>query len=227
VTRELIHLRPCTAALLKNGQVAGNLELSVLRRQVAHETADWLAGFGLLLWRVNWLDDGVAGSAVATQMVGQIGQEAADAYDKERYYAGSCLTRQLVEAHYLLAYFESDTSQAARWRRASKNRLDKSFKPSKLREVLGMDGGEYRTHCALGGHPTPQAAWLLPDHQPLADQELHWVDLQQHLTDAVIRSLRAAAALGAERLGNSLAEGFEQPPSSIAEWLSLTRWRTR
>lgn len=151
----------------------GYTELSGLRHRAAQDSANWLARFGLLLWRTNWLDDAMVSLAIATQMVGEIGQEAADAYDNQRYYAGSCLTRQLVEAHFLLAYFRMDPTQAARWRTASKSRLDKAFRPTKLRELGGFYGKDYQVHCSLGGHPTPQAAWLLPDHEPLVEREMH------------------------------------------------------
>lgn len=199
---------------------AHDRELSALRRRVAHKTADWLADFGLMLWQANWLDDAVSGLATVTQMVGQIGQEASDAYEKERYYAGSCLTRQLVEAHYLLAYFASDSSQPGRWLGATKNRLEKSFKPAKLRELGGFDGHDYQVHCSWGGHPTPQAKWLLPDHQPLASPELHWVDLQQHMTDSVLCSIRAAGKLNEDdSLTDALGDRFEMPPETLFEWM--------
>lgn len=206
-----------------DGQTSGvteTPEVGELRRQAARQTAGWLASFGLLLWRSNLVDDAVAGVAVVTQMVGQLGQGAVDAFDRDRFYAGSCMTRQLVEAHYLLLYFATDVEQAARWRRASKNRLEKSFRPSKLRHELGADGGDYQVHCALGGHPTPQAAWLLPDHKPLVDREVSWVDLQQHLTDAVHASLNAAKELG-DRLNGVPGVTYEEPPAIIAHWIEL------
>jgi len=53
--------------------------------------------------------------ALLTQMVGQLGQEAADACDRERWYAAAPLTRQIVEVHYLSAVFRDDAPQRARW----------------------------------------------------------------------------------------------------------------
>jgi len=119
-------------------------------------------------------------------MIGQLGQEAADAYDRERWYAATALTRQIVEAHYLMAVFRDDASQRARWLNASNSRIEKSFRPGQMRQAAGFDVAEYKQHCAWGGHPNPSARWLLPNHN---FGEVHpsalAADLALHLTEAV------------------------------------------
>src|SRR3546814_10224515 len=75
-------------------------DLSARRSQICHLAADWLAGAGDSLWVSAWAtqDNDTEAVALLTQMVGQLGQEAADAFDHERWYAATALTRQIVEA---------------------------------------------------------------------------------------------------------------------------------
>ena len=77
-------------------------ELRLLRSEICHRAADWLAAAGNSLWVSAWAtkDDGTEAVALLTQMIGQLGQEAADAFDRGRWYAATALTRQIVEAHY-------------------------------------------------------------------------------------------------------------------------------
>lgn len=103
-------------------------DLRALRSLVCHQAADWLAGAGNSLWVSAWAtkDPDTDAVALLTQMVGQLGQEAADAFDQERWYAATTLTRQIVEAHYLMTVSRDDASQRARWLSASSNRIEKS-----------------------------------------------------------------------------------------------------
>lgn len=59
-------------------------DLAVLRSRVCHLTADWLADAGKHLWVDSWMlrDQGNEAVTLVTQMVGQFGQEAADAFDR-------------------------------------------------------------------------------------------------------------------------------------------------
>jgi len=61
--------------------------------------------------------------ALVTQMVGQLGQAAAECCDHRRWHAATALARQIVEAHYLMALFRDDPDQRTRWLRASTNRI--------------------------------------------------------------------------------------------------------
>jgi hypothetical protein len=123
--------------------------------------------------------------ALVTQMLGQLGQEAVDAFDRERWYAATALTRQIVEAHYLMAVFRDDPSQRLRWLSASTNRVEKSFRPGQMRQAGGFKPSEYKQHCTWGGHPNPSARWLLPNHQGNVHPSVLAADLAMHLTESV------------------------------------------
>lgn len=158
-----------------------------LRSLVCHLAADWLAGAGDSLWVSAWAakDRDVETVALVTQMVGQLGQEAADAFDHERWYAATALTRQIVETHYLMTVFRDDPLQRQRWLNASTNRIEKSFRPSQMRQAGGFRPGEYKRHCIWGGHPDPSARWLLLNLRGSVHPSILVADLATHLTEAV------------------------------------------
>jgi len=134
----------------------------------------------------SWAAEDSEAEAIAllTQMIGQLGQEAADAFDRERWYAATALTRQIVEAQYLMAVFLDDASQRGRWLNASTNRIEKSFRPSQMRQTAGFRASEYKQHCTWGGHPNPTARWLLPNHTFKVHPSVLMADLGMHLTEA-------------------------------------------
>lgn len=158
-----------------------------LRSLVCHLAADWLAEAGQLLWVDSWArkDRDTEAVALVAQMAGQLGQEAADAFDRERWYAAVALTRQIVEAHYLMAVFRDDPMQRRRWLDASTNRIEKSFRPGQMRQAGGFKASEYKQHSAWGGHPNPSARWLLPNHRGGVHPGILVSDLATHLTEAV------------------------------------------
>ncbi len=162
-------------------------ELRALRSEVSHGAADWLAAAGDSLWVSAWAtkDRDTEAIALVTQMVGQLGQAAADSFDREQWYAANALARQIVEAHYLLAVFRDDPTQRRRWLTASTNRIEKSFRPSQMREASGFLPSEYKQHCAWGGHPNPSARWLLPNHSGNSHPSVLSADLAMHLTETV------------------------------------------
>lgn len=157
-----------------------------------------------------------------TQMIGQLGQEAADAFDRERWYAATALTRQIVEAHYLMAVFRDDAAQRTRWLNASNSRIEKSFRSGQMRQAAGFDVAEYKQHCAWGGHPNPSARWLLPNHN---SGEVHpsalAADLAMHLTEAVDL---LAAVLETIPSAEAVVERMPEPgnlPDTYARWRAL------
>ena len=162
-------------------------ELRHLRSEVSHLAADWLAGAGDSLWVSAWAtnDRDTEAVALVTQMVGQLGQTAADSFDRERWYAANALVRQIVEAHYLMAVFRDDPPQRQRWLAASTNRIEKSFRPSQMRQAGGFRPSEYKQHCEWGGLPNPSARWLLPNHSGRVDPSTLATDLALHLTETV------------------------------------------
>ncbi|MFA4051889.1 hypothetical protein [Mycobacteroides chelonae] len=163
-------------------------ELRAIRSEVCHLAADWLAAAGNDLWVSSWAikNPDLEAVALLTQMVGQLGQEAIDAFERERWYAATALTRQIVEANYLMAMFRIDPPQRRRWLNASNNRIVKSFRPNKMRQIAGFDAREYSQHCSWGGHPNPSARWLLPNHNTgAAHPGALAADLAMHLTEGV------------------------------------------
>lgn len=164
-----------------------NDRLRDLRSLVCHLAADWLADAGDSLWVSAWVtkDHDAEAVALVAQMAGQLGQEATDAFDRERWYAAVALTRQIVEAHYLMAVFRDDPSQRQRWLNASTNRVEKSFRPGQMRQAGGFKASEYKQHSAWGGHPNPSARWLLPNHQGGVHPGILVSDLATHLTESV------------------------------------------
>lgn len=148
-------------------------DLGALRSQVCHQAADWLAAAGDSLWATAHMTQEKDTEAVAllTQMVGQLGQEAADAFDRQRWYAATALTRQIIEAHYLMAVFRDDPKQRPRWLKASTNRIEKSFRPAQMRQVAGVKPGEYKQHCAWGAPEPVRSMAAAESHRPPVPSE--------------------------------------------------------
>lgn len=92
---------------------------------------------------------GTEAGALLTQMVGQVGQEAADACDRERWYAAAALTRQIVRGALPLGVFRDDAPQRARWLSASTNRIENSFRPASNRMRHAGDTSRPTRHCSL------------------------------------------------------------------------------
>jgi hypothetical protein len=198
-------------------------DLSVLRSQICRLAADWLAGAGDSLLVSAWAtqDNDIEAVALLTQMVGQLGQEAADAFDRQRWYAATALTRQIVEAHYLMAVFRDDASQRGRWLSASTNRIEKSFRPGQMRQAGGFSPSEYKQHCAWGGHPNPSARWLLPNHTGKVQPSVLMADLGMHLTETVDLLVTVLKTIpSADRLVENLPPQGDLPDT-------YRRWRAR
>lgn len=211
---------PVTASTLSR---VDSPQLRAIRSEICRLAADWLAGAGDSLWVSAWATRNADVEAVAllTQMIGQLGQAAADAFDRDRWYAATALLRQIVEAHYLMAVFRDDASQRARWLNASNSRIEKSFRPGQMRQAAGFDVNEYKQHCAWGGHPNPSARWLLPNHN---SGEVHpsalAADLAMHLTEAVdLLGVVLETMTDVEPIVQQMPE-----PGELTE--AYSRWRT-
>jgi hypothetical protein len=189
-----------------------------MRSQVCHLTSSWLAELGDGLWQGSHhtTEPQAEAAALVTQMVAELGQEAAEAFDRERWYAGVALTRQIVEAHYLMARFRDDPKQRERWLAASNNRIEKSFRPSQMREAGGFLPSEYKTHCSWGGHPNPSGQWLLANHSRLiGDMTVLVADLAQHLTETANLLFEVIETLPYADVWVGV---LPKPPALIAEW---------
>jgi len=160
------------------------------RRDVCRTCANNLQRFGKILWAFGFADDPQR-RALATilQMGGSIGTGCVAMLETGNYYAATALSRQLVEIEYLVWLFGIDTSEAQAWLSSSQEDLRKTYSPSEMRRR--SDGRfrdqEYWSHCEIGGHPNPKAAFLLPNHilpgyaDLLPTPQWVWVDLGQHL----------------------------------------------
>lgn len=163
-------------------------------------TAGAIIGPDRVEGRSRWAygDDRVVGLAVVAEIGGDLASSAVKLLEKGHRYAAMTLLRQMVEVEYLLWLF-AHTEEAARdWLNANDEDLWKLFRPGELRKK--SDGRfrvqEYQTHCALGGHPSPRARMILPNHSSAISIDWLWVDLAQHLDRSWPLLLEAADRLG-------------------------------
>ena len=127
--------------------------------------------------------------AIVLQMGASVSRGTVIMLETENWYAAAALTRQLVEVEYLTWLFGSDLSEAEAWLSANQEAHRRTFNPSAMRKRSEgrFRNQEYWSHCEIGGHPNPKAAFLLPEHilpddkPPLPTPEWMWVDLGQHL----------------------------------------------
>jgi hypothetical protein len=100
--------------------------------------------------------------SIVAGMASQTAMAALELYHQEMWYAGAALTRQLVEHHYLCAYFAKDASQVSVWLDASNEEIKRMFSPSRVRRAGGFDTTDYNAHCTWGGHPNPHGTAFSP-----------------------------------------------------------------
>jgi hypothetical protein len=127
-------------------------------------------------------------------MVGQMASElvdgAATLYEKEMWYAGAALVRQVVEIEYILFLFANDPAEADRWIAATPDEARRFFSPQAMRDRSRgrFDHAEYSAHCGMGGHPRKQGMlllknWMVKGGGTLDDDSIPvalWGDLAQH-----------------------------------------------
>jgi hypothetical protein len=121
------------------------------------------------------------GLSILSGMAGKTGLGALELYHAQNWYAGAALTRQLVEHHYLSAYFARDLSRVDAWLDADERQLRNIFSPSKVREAGGFTKADYSAHCTWGGHPNPRGTWLVAKDMEIPRSSLLLIDLAQHL----------------------------------------------
>lgn len=160
------------------------------RREACRMCADRLQDCGNVLWAFGLADDPQRRAlATVLQIGGSIARGNVAMLEAENWYAAAALCRQLVEVEYLVWLFGIDPSEAEGWLSATQEDLRRIYSPSAMRKRSQgrFRDQEYRSHCELGGHPSPKAAFLLPEHvlpndkAPLLTLEWMWVDLGQHL----------------------------------------------
>ncbi len=143
-------------------------------------------------------DDRVVGLAIAVEVAAALGTDAIRLLELGRRYGAAALVRQLIECEHLIWLFASDAEEARRWLNADDAGLRRMFKPSRIRERSAgrFDVEEYRSHCGLGGHPSPVARSLLPAHSLAAPIDVQWKDLTMHLARTWRTLMEAVDALG-------------------------------
>jgi len=183
------------AALLESAEED---DASVERRQaLCRSLASTLRETGRLLWVGGYLlgsdrvtrsspfgfgSDATVGLATVVQIAGELMDGAASLLDRENIYGAAALIRQLVEIEYLSWAFAEGQDQAQAWLRSTREERLNFWRPHDLRRRSGgrFRSSDYASHCERGGHPTPTATRLLPDHSGAESIIWWWFDLALH-----------------------------------------------
>jgi hypothetical protein len=130
--------------------------------------------------------DATVGLATVSQVAGELTAGAVALLETSNFYAGAALVRQLVEVEYLAWAFAEDRDEAAAWLRSTKQERMKVWRPYLLytRSEGRFRSQDYGFHCDQGGHPTPEAKRLLPDHEHPVPLTWWWYDLAVHAISA-------------------------------------------
>lgn len=167
------------------------------RRVICQDIATELSAIGQRLWLGGYLlgsdrvdgkspfafgDDAAVGLATVSQIGGELVGGAVLLLEQGRMYAAAVLIRQLVEIEYLAWAFAEDREEAAAWLRSSAESRRAMWQPRHLRDRSGgrFRANDYSHHCECGGHPTPTAKRLLPDHSGQDHPASWWFDLAIH-----------------------------------------------
>jgi len=139
--------------------------------------------------------------------------------EQENLYAAAALIRQLVEIEYLTWAFAEDHEQAKAWLRSTRDERLRFWQPRDLRRRSGgrFRSADYARHCERGGHPTPEAMALLPDHSRRDLAILWWFDLATHGASTWDYLNTAAAEFGRSHEVDPMASRHDLA-RSIKEW---------
>jgi hypothetical protein len=160
-----------------------NENMQDARFAVAHITASALSELAEVLGEKARSGESktLHGLSILSGMAAKTALGALELYHAENWYAGAALTRQLVEHHYLSAYFAQDLSRVDAWLGADERQLRNLFSPAKMREAGGFTKTDYSAHCTWGGHPNPRGTWLIAKDVEMPRSSLLLIDLAQHL----------------------------------------------
>jgi hypothetical protein len=164
--------------------------------------------------------DATVGLATVAQVAGELCGGAVTLLDQDNTYGALALIRQLVEVEYLAWALAEDEVEAAKWLRSTQDDRRRMWQPRHLLKRSGerFRGKDYGLHCDMGGHPSPSAMYLLPEHSVRAPSWLWWLDLATHAA-----STWDYLAAGAARVGYAEVVGSVAADEHVAE--SLGRWR--
>lgn len=174
------------------------------RYEACQICADEIRKHGDALWAFGMASDAQRRAlATVLQMGGSLAEGSIAMLEAGNWYAAAALSRQLVEVEYLVWLFGAESNEAEAWLSVTQEDRRRIYNPSAMRKRSEgrFRDQEYWSHCEIGGHPNPKAAFLLPDRPlpndkpQLPTSEWMWVDLGQHLerlwkfTDIAARSL--------------------------------------
>jgi hypothetical protein len=178
-------------------ELAANRRDQRLRTKMCVKYADAFDAIGNVIWVQGALvgpdrvaghsphgfgSDDVVGLATVCQITAELAKGAISLFRAGNDYGRMALVRQLVELEYLAAAFAEKDQIAADWMRADRQTRISFWSAQKLRERSNGKflREDYWDHCEKGGHPTPEALMLLPNHEPVPTA-FHWSDMAGHL----------------------------------------------
>lgn len=153
------------------------------RKAVCRAIAEGLDEVSRILL-VQWVgaDERCRGLALLTRECAQLAAGTVRLFDTTKlYYAGSALTRQVIECQYLFWRFAEDPEEARRWFRSPPDEVRQVFSPQALRKSSAglFRDQEYWNHCNTGGHPSAAGSYLLE----IGVGPAVWLDLAEHLVN--------------------------------------------
>jgi hypothetical protein len=168
--------------------------------------------------RSGYGDARIVGLTVVTETAADLTASTISLLQSGHPYSAMALVRQIIEAEYLIWLFAADAEQARRWLNADDDELWLIFRPSEIRKrSAGRFGAhEYRSHCGLGGRPSPKSRVLLPEHSMTVPVEWLWADLLTHLSRLWRTLVEAVSSVG---FGAQLPEGVVD---SVGETLAAS-----
>jgi hypothetical protein len=206
-------------ALTEAFQAAGKL-LWTLGYMLGPDRRDGVSPFG-------FGSDATVGLALVVEIGGELLSGAVTLLSQDNLYSAAALVRQLVEIEYLAWAFAEDQEQAMMWIRATQQERRDMWQPRHLRARSEgrFRATDYHLHCERGGHPTPEATLLLPEHSRRLVPELWWLDLAQHGVSAWRYVMDASDHVGYGDQIRATADAHELP-NTITRWEQTDRLLT-
>jgi hypothetical protein len=220
---------------------AGDEASQAVRERLCRELADTFRYTGNALWMSGYLfgpdrpagvspfgfgNDATVGLALVMQIGGELLAGAVMLLEAGNDYAAAALTRQIVEVEYLTWAFAEDEQEARSWMRASAQTRRRFWQPRHLRDRSAGRFREvdYAGHCERGGHPTPEASLLLPNHSAPHHPGFAWIDLATHGTSTWDYALAAADKLKDSNMLRSTSQAHALA-AAILRWHEADRLR--
>ncbi len=176
--------------------------------------------------RFKFGSDATVGLGTVVQIAGELCAGTISSLSEDNIYCAAALVRQLVEVEYLAWAFAEDEAEAAKWLRSTKQERLRMWQPHHIRRRSGgrFRGTDYGLHCDRGGHPTPTARSLLPEHSIRERPWVWWLELVVHATSTWGYIESAANRLGYGELVETSAAS-EGVVDSLRRWRELDRLR--